>query len=187
MIVIAPADYEQPFQPLSWSHEDVVGFRELDHETLNILAVDSNWKPKDQGLRQLDSHLQGVVRQTRRPEAVVLYFRMHSAVDGSGVPCLVPPGASPFNSDTWLPLKDVLERFQKQRVPDSMHKLVILDCSSELVNWNQGVLFNTFASRLPEVVSSANIPNLVVLNAAGLAEISATSVELRRGIFGRFL
>ena len=187
MLVVAPSNYEQPFQPLSWSHEDLARLRELDGETLNIPAVESSWKSRDQGLRQLDSKLQDILRQSHRPETVVLYLRMHSAVDGSGVPCLVPPGASPFDSDTWLPLKDVLDRFRKQRVPDSMHKLVILDCSSVLVNWNQGILFNTFADRLPEAVSAAAIPNLVVLNAAGPSEVSATSADLRRGVFGHFL
>jgi Mg-chelatase subunit ChlD len=187
MIVIAPANYELPFQPLSWSHEDVEAFRELDRETLNVHAINSGWKTKDQGIRQLDSQLQNIVRKSRQSPAIVLYLRMHSTVDGLGVPCLIPPGASPFNSDSWLPVKDLLERFRAQQVPDSTPKLVILDCSSVLVNWNQGIVYNTFASRLPEVVQSAAIPNLTILNAAGPSEIGATSKELRRGIFGYYL
>ena len=118
LIVIAPADYEWPFQPLSWIQEDLDGFRTLDRETLDVHAIDGGWKTKDQGLRQLDLQLQSIVRQSHLPQAIVVYLRMHSAVDGAGTPCLVPPGASPFNSDSWLPVKDILERFQQQSVPD---------------------------------------------------------------------
>ncbi|WP_010585274.1 vWA domain-containing protein [Schlesneria paludicola] len=187
MIVIAPSEYEWPFQPLSWIQEDLEGFRSLDRETLDIHAIDVGWKTKDQGLRQLDLKLQNIVRQSHRPHAIVLYLRMHSAVDGVGTACLVPPGASPFNSDSWLPVKDILERFKQQNVPDSIPKLVILDCQNVLVSWKQGIVFNTFAARLPETVSDAAIPNLTVLSAAGPTQTAATSVELRHGVFAHFL
>lgn len=187
MIVIAPSEYEWPFQPLSWIQEDLEGFRNLDRETLDVHAIDVGWKTKDQGLRQLDIKLQNVVRQSHRPHAIILYLRMHSAVDGVGTACLVPPGASPLNSDSWLPVKDILERFKQQSVPDSIPKLVVLDCQNVLVSWKQGIVFNTFASRLPETVSNAAIPNLTVLTAAGPAQTAATSVELRHGVFGHFL
>jgi len=187
LIVIAPSDYEVPFQPLSWSHEDVEGLRALDRETLNVRVIDTGWKTKDHGLRQLDAYLKETAAQARRLGSVVVYIRMHSAVDGTGVPCLVPPGASPFNSDSWLPVKDVFERFQRSNVPDSVRKLVIFDCGSVLVDWNQGIVFNTFASRLAEVVSAANVPNLAVLNTNSPFEMAATSAEMRRGVFGHFL
>ena len=63
----------------------------------------------------------------------------------------------------------------------------MLDCQNVLVSWKQGILFNTFASRLSETVATAKVPNLTILNAAGPAEIAATSVELRHGVFGHFL
>ena len=187
LIVIAPSDYEVPFQPLSWSDEDVNGLRKLDRETLNIRAIDGGWKTNDQGLRHLDAHLKDIAGQANHLDSVVIYIRMHSAVDGAGVPCLVPPGASPFNSDSWLPVKDVFERFRSSNVPDSMQKLVIFDCGSVLVDWNQGIIFNTFASRLADAVAASRIPNLSVLNANGPSEIAATSAEMRRGVFGRYL
>jgi Mg-chelatase subunit ChlD len=187
MIVIAPADYEFPFQPLSWSQEDLEGFRELDRETLNVQSIEAGWKTKDQGLRQLDSQLQNILNQRTLPETVVLYLRMHAAVDGTGIPCIVAPGSSPFNADSWIPIKDVLERFRVQHVPNKIYKLVILDCSSVLSDWNQGIVFNTFTTRLPSAVTEAGVPNLAVITAAGPAEISATSTALRQGVFGHFL
>lgn len=187
MIVMAPEAYEFPFPPLSWSQEDLEGFRELDRETLNVQALDAGWKTKDQGLRQFDLQLQNILRQRSLPAAIVLYVRMHSAVDGAGVPCLVPPGANPFNADSWIPVNDVLQRFHSQKIPDSISKLVVLDCGSVLCNWSQGVVFNTFATRLPAIVAEAAVPNLVVINATGPAEVSATSAELQHGVFGYFL
>ena len=188
MIVIAPAaEYEFPFKPLSWSQEDLEGFRELDRETLDVHAVETGWKTKDQGLRQLDSQLQGLLNHRKLPECIVLYLRMHAAVDGEGIPCIVAPGSSPFNAESWIPVTDILERFRVQKIPDEIRKLVIFDCGGTLSDWHQGIVFNTFATRLPNSVQAANVPNLAVINSTGPTEISATSFELHRSIFGHYL
>lgn len=187
LIVLAPTDYKLPFQPLPWSQEDIDSLRELDRETIDVYSVDVGWKTKDQGLKLLDEQLKRAVRQQQRSQTIVLYLRMHSAVDGEGIPCLVPPSASPFNSDTWLPIKDILDRFRAQNVADTTRKLVVFDCSGVLSDWNQGVIFNTFNARLPDAIAALGIPNLVVLNAAGSSEIAATSSEMKHGVFGHFL
>ena len=53
----------------------------------------------------------------------------------AGQPALIPPGGSPLRSDTWLKLSDLLERIKAEHLPDSWHKLLVLDCNRILVNW----------------------------------------------------
>ena len=187
LIVIAPAPYEQPFLALPWSQENVAALNELDQETFTVADISDAWRTKSNGLRQLTTELQTVSRTSRRVNEVVLYFRTHAAVDGNGVPCLVLPDASASRSETWLPVADVFERIRSHQLSDSVKKLVIFDCSDVLVNWNQGVLFNTFAARLAAVSRAANIPNMIVISAASPGEIATSSPSLKQGVFAHFL
>ena len=187
-VLMMSEPYRRPFLPLSWSREDVAAIRALENETLEVDdSVDLTWSTRDQGLRALESQLQSAIRRTGHPESILIYIRMHSAVDGNGVPCLVPPGGSPYRSDTWLPVKDVLSRLGTGTIPGATRKFVVFDCSSVLVHWNQGILLNTFSDRLEELVNSLAIPNLAVLTAAEPTEFSATSRELQGGVFGHYL
>jgi len=112
---------------------------------------------------------------------------MYGVMDESGDPCLVPPKASPLRSETWLPLSVLLERIKAHRLPDDLNKLLVLDCTRQLVNWNLGLLYNGFTDRIGEVVDEANIPNLVVINATGPGEIGWAANELQGSVFGHYL
>ena len=58
---------------------------------------------------------------------------MPGAVDGQAEPCLIPPGASPWQSDQWLRVRDLLgQLFPKDRTakpPAQVKKLLILDAT----------------------------------------------------------
>ncbi len=187
LIIMSPSPYDRPFLPLPWSEENVVALSELDRETFSVADISEAWRTKRDGLRQLTAELQSLSRSSPRLDEVVLYFRTHAAVDGNGVPCLVLPDASAARSETWLRLSDIFERIRAQHFPDSVKKLVILDCSDVLVNWNQGVLFNTFAARLTAAAKTSGIPNLVIISSAGPGEIATSSPSLKQGVFAYFL
>ena len=92
---------------------------------------------------------------------MILYVSMHGVVDGDGNPALIPPGASPLRSETWLKVSDLLERIKAKQFPDSWHKLLILDCNRMTVNWNLGLLANSFADGCRMCSRPKHIPNLV--------------------------
>ena len=187
LIFLIPAPYKPPFSPLPWSQEDLGDFQHLDRQTLDLLSNNREWSTTDEGLRCFDGLLKKVVSRTNRPETVIVYVRMHSIVDGAGIPYLIPPGGSPNDPETWMSIRQLIDRFRESHVPDSINKLVILDCCDELVNWNQGLLFNTFVERIPAVISAAKIPNLSVITSAGPDEQSASSYALKHSVFSDYL
>ena len=65
---------------------------------------------------------------------------MHGAIDGAGRPCLIPAGALPLDSRTWLPLATVLDHIKAAGLLHRVHKLLILDCSRQPLNWHIGQL-----------------------------------------------
>ncbi len=69
----------------------------------------------------------------------------------------------------------------------ALNKLLILDSNRMDLNWSLGLLYNTFAERLPAVVGEKNIPGLVVLNSASPGQIGWSAPELRDSVFGFFL
>jgi hypothetical protein len=187
VIALSASAYEWPFSPNAWAAEDLDGLQQLDDQTLQIVGAGAPCRTKEQTLHHLERHLQALSRPDRHDQTVVIHVSMHGAVDGSGAPCLVPPGASPRNSDTWLPVADLLAAIRDSDLPDSLNKLLILDCSRMRSNWNLGLLDNGFSDRLPEVVARADVPNLAVLNSAGPGQVGWASADLRGSVFGHYL
>ncbi len=184
--VVAPP-YAWPLPANDWAQEDLERLASLEGQTLNVLDGSAAWSNRDRGLQSFDRQLRDVAKAGSRTGTVVIYLSMHGAVDGTGAACLIPPGASPLKSETWLPVREVLSHIQQQNLPHEWHKLLILDAGRLGVNWNLGQLYNGFADRLASAVDDAKIPNLVVLNSAGSGQSSWTSAELAGSAFGYFL
>ena len=181
LIAIAATGYDWPLPPNAWATEDVAALAALDRRTVRLTDLSSEWRTADRGLARLDEELKRIASRNGRSRVVILYLSMYGALDGAGQPCLIPPGASPQDSSTWLKLADVLQRIKTAGVPNSLHKLLVLDGSRELVNWNLGQLGGGFAEALPAALEEAQIPNLAILNSArgGEAAIASSALALR--------
>jgi hypothetical protein len=186
VLTIVATDYAWPLPPNAWAKEDVAALADLDKQTLGVRDLSENWRSPDRGLEQLTAELQAFAhRRTTQP--IILWISMHGAVDGAGRPCLIPPGASPHESETWLTLSSVFERIKAAGLPAGKPVLVVLDANRQLVNWHTGMLANTLADALPAAVEEAGIPGLVVLNSAGPGEAAVSSSQIRGSVFGHYV
>ena len=187
-LVAVAAVYDENLPPNAWVQEDLEALRQLDRSTLRVHGTLDDWTSRERGLRVLDEHLRRVAAGLRADEPLLLYVNLHGAVDGTGVPCLIPPGAAAEQSDSWLPVQTLLERLKDPALlPAEVRKLVLLDCTRLRVHWSAGILDNTFAARLPEAVRRAAVPNLAVLCATSPGETSCVSPGLSGSVFGHFL
>ncbi|MCU0978429.1 MAG: hypothetical protein MUF25_04600, partial [Pirellulaceae bacterium] len=187
-LIAVTAVYDESLPPNAWVHEDLAALQQLDRSTLRVYGNPDDWTSRERGLRLLDEHLQRISGDIRADEPLLLYVNMHGAVDGSGTPCLIPPGAAAERSESWLPVSALFERLKDPAsLPAEVNKLVILDCTRLRVHWGAGILDNTFAARLSEAVRAADVPNLAVLCATSPGETSWVSPEFSGSVFGHFL
>ena len=189
MVAMAAAAYSLPFPPNAFAAEDLDAFAKLDAQesTIRLHNISPAWQTAESGLASLDRQLHAIVQQGTPSGAVILYVSMHGIADANGRPALLPPGASPLRSETWLKLSDLLEHIKAQQLPDSWHKLLILDCNRIDVNWRLGVISDCFADGLADAVREANIPNLVILNSTSPGERGWASEDLAASVFGHYL
>lgn len=187
-VIFVVTDYEWPLAPNAFAQEDMDALRnDLGSQTVVVIDDSSEWSSKQRGLDQLDRQLKRFSRRPPRSGTLVLYLSMHGVVDSAGRPCLVPNGASPLVSKTWLPLGEIFMRIIRARLPDDLQVLLILDCNRQQVNWNVGLLHNSFADGLPELVAKAGVKNLVVLNSTSPGEKGWASSDLRGSVFGHYV
>lgn len=187
-VIFVVTDYEWPLPPNAFAQEDMDALRnDLGSQTLMVIDDSSEWSSKQRGLGQLDRQLKRFSRRPPRSGTLVLYLSMHGVVDRAGRPCLIPDGASPLASETWLPLSELLARIKQTQLPNELKLLLILDCNRQQVNWNVGLLHNSFADGIPAVVPEAGIKNLVVLNSTSPGEKGWASSGLRGSVFGHYV
>lgn len=186
LIAITSAPYAWPLPPNEFSDEDLDRLQALNSESLAVTDLSASWNSGERGLRALDRELSELSTRGSKSGVVVLYVSMHGAVDDTGRPMLILPSSSPWKAETWLPVAELLARIKSQNLPDEWHKLVVLDCNRMQTNWNVGLVYNSFADGLPDVVATAGVPNLVVLNSTGLGQTAFSSAELQNSIFAHY-
>jgi hypothetical protein len=188
LIAISAPAYAWPLPPNAWAREDLQGLTDLDkEESVRLLDASAAWRSVESGLASLDRQLHAASRLGSKTGTVIVYVSMHGAVDADGNPALIPPGASPLRSETWLKVSDLLERIKAEHLPDEWHKLLILDCNRMSVNWDLGMLANTFTDRLEDVVAQKKIPNLVILNSTSPGQMAWSSADLSGSVFGHYM
>ncbi len=192
LIAIAAGPYAAPFAPNSWAAEDLESFFSLHEKTLAVTDLSSDWQAKESGLRELQLQLDRVLQQGQRAGAVMIYLSLHGVTDAEGNPCLVPPNASPYQSETWLPVGRLLDEIAARSLADATRIVLILDSSRMPANWQIGLLYNGFTEGLETLISERVTPdgplkNLVVLNSTSAGETSFASQDLRASVFGHYL
>ena len=188
LLMAAATQYALPWPPNAWAKEDLQGLTVLDRQEV-ATCVQLPWESNDEGLRRLRDQLDAVRPGGPGKDVVIVYLSIHGAVDATGQPCLIPPGAA-IDGSGWLPVRELLQTLfveaRPGRVPDHVRKLLVLDAGRIHSNWGAGILYNAFAERLSEVVADLKVPNLAVLNSASPGQAARASPELGGSVFGHF-
>lgn len=186
-IAMASTDYAWPASPRAWAREDLSGLTSaLDGQNLSVANISDDWRTREAGLRSLDQQLDALANDARQAEILIVWLSMPGVVDGAGAPCLIPPGASPLDPGTWLPVSEVTAHIRARQFPRSCRVLLVLDAARADVDWKLGTLENTFVAGLESWWRSADMPQLAVLHSAALGQRSWTSSELQGSVFGHY-
>ena len=187
LFAVVGTSHRRPIPPNAWAAEDLLALRDLEGKSLAVTNLSEDWRSPDHGLKRLGDELSQFVRRHSRTRSIVLYVSLPGAVDAEGRPCLLTPDAAPHDSTTWLPLVKVLGQIQAAEVPAGVHKLLVLDCTREVADWNLGQAYSGFVESLPAALDEAKIPNLAILCSAGPGQSAAVSPALRGSVFGHYL
>jgi hypothetical protein len=122
---------------------------------------------------------------------VVLYLSTYAA-GGPGDVYVYPADASPDAPETLLPLRDLLEAL---RDCPARHKLLILNTFRPLASrggpgtppGRLGVLNDDVASRIPPALAAVEDPARLVLCACSPGQVTLTSEDMERTVFGYYL
>ncbi len=188
LIVVIATNYSAPVPLNSWAREDFDSLRELDRGSFwdNIWITDLSERWNDSGEPRAPLVTEELIPKVPSGQPLIIYVNMHGIVNDAGDPCLLHPDASITNSKSWKPVAELLGEI-RATVPEKLNKLLILDCNRIRVNWNLGILYNSFTERLKELVETENVPNLAVLTSAGPGQVSWASADLAGSAFGRYL
>lgn len=193
LLTVTVWKYDAAFPPNSYAVEDLQRLTAVDRTNDNMKAAGDDFQGSVDGesfLKHLQQQLPQLAPGGPGKDTVVVYVSTHGAVDAAGRPCLLFSDSQPLDSSTWLPLSRVLEVLQAyQARPDRQQGrlLLILDSGRIREDWNVGLFYNGFAETLPEAVSSAAVPGLHVLNAAGPGQVAWAAPELSGTAFGFFV
>ncbi len=185
IVAVAPP-YEWPMPVNGWAEEDVDRLARLDGLTIDLTDVSDDARTRDSLSTVLARTVEREVARLRREGAIVVYLSVHGVVDGRGEPCLAPPGASPYDSSTWLPVREVIREIGKQSLPKRSTVLLVLDCNRVLVDWDLGQFDGSFSDRVRVVADDERVPGLALMTAAGTGERSWASPSLGGSPFGRY-
>jgi len=141
----------------------------------------------DNAIRQLEK----VLRESPASgpgNAVVVYVSAHGVVNREGEPCLLLQDSSPLDAASWLPVDQVCKKFC-QANPGAVHKKVlVLDCNRLEYDAPSGLLYNSFADELKDLVENKldkkECAGLVVFNSASPGEIGWSAPERAASVFG---
>lgn len=128
---------------------------------------------------QADQALRDSLHRCPANQACLIYIHLHTAVDGHGVPCLIPPGAEPLAPETWLPLNRLIQHIE-QCQPARPRSVVLLIEGGKLDHWlPAGILENSFDDALAVVIEQTNQRlkdwNLIALSSAARNQRSTSN------------
>ena len=177
LVAFAATKYAAPLPPNSYATEDLEGLRLLDKEVpgakeKRILAYHAGpeWQSKEKWLVGLRDKIVAAGTGGPQKNTIIIYLSLHGVVNGDGEPCLIPPGAAPWDSKMWVPVREMLaDVFLSEKQAAKIkrwNKLLVLDCNRIDANWGLGLFYNDFAERLGKAVEEARVkdPRLFVLN-----------------------
>ena len=161
---------------------------------MNVKAYGENWSGAanrgERALVQLHDLLKGRKPGGPKNNVILIYVSAHGLVDKEGDPCLLLEDSSPLNTSTWLPVKSLCEKICEIRPNEQIRKVLILDCNRVEFCGSIGLLYNSFAEQLQELVriklDKKLCRDLVVLNSTDPGEVAWSAPELAGSAFGYF-
>lgn len=186
VIAATVTDYAWPVHPNAWAREDAQRFGTLEDQSVRILDLTPDWRTRELALKRLDSELNALSESNLLTGTVLFSFSLHGVVDSEGRAALLPADADPLDSDTWLPVREVLDHIA-DHLPPSICKVVLLDSNRSEANWQIGQLHNTFADRLVGAIDKKRHPNCVLVNSTSPDQRSWSSPGLPGSAFGTFV
>ncbi|MEI7458543.1 MAG: vWA domain-containing protein [Pirellula sp.] len=184
VIAVGATKYSWPMPPIAWAKEDLLGLSSLNGKTIQFRDSSDEWQTKTPSLDDLSTQLKEVAALTKRTSSLVLYLNMHGAVNESGQPCLIPPGANALKTKEWISIDDVVKRLSKD-TETNVNILVVLDCVHQSVNWNVAQVDNTFVDRLESWVVENPQNRIVFLTSNSPDQQSWGGPELHASAFGK--
>ena len=191
-VAIVKTAYPHAFPPNSWSYEDIESLRtgadSLDRKTLNVVDLSGDQHPNENFLAFSDENeRKRVVASAERTGVIIFYISMHGMVNDDDEACVATTESAPLDASTWLPISSLLSQINDCKIPENVHKLLILDCNRQETNWKIGLFRNDFADRLFQALEKNPVPNLVILNSASGGQVGNTSAVMRGSVFGQYL
>ena len=191
-VVIVKTAYSHDFPPNSWSFEDIESLRtgadSLDRKTLDLIDL-SNAHQANENLLTIpeERERKRAVERAERTGVIIFYISIHGMVNDDDEACVATPESAPLDATTWLPVTSLLSQINNWKIPDNVHKLLILDCNRQETNWKLGLFKNDFADRLLIALQKNPVSNLVILNSVSGGQVGNTSAEMRGSVFGQYL
>ncbi|XZE51952.1 vWA domain-containing protein [Planctomycetaceae bacterium SH139] len=186
-LLMLTGSYEPTWDLNHWVEEDRQRMMALDNGSLGPRDLCDPATLRAGFWDQADHTLRESLHSCPVNQACLIYIHLHTAVDGHGVPCLIPPGAEPLSPETWVPLQRLIQHIE-QCQPARPRSVVLLIEGGKLENWlPAGILENSFDDALAGVVEQTNQRlddwNLIALSSAARNQRSASnqSAGVKRG------
>jgi hypothetical protein len=152
--------------------------------------VDGNYFPENRtgtfGSQEKDQLVKVLAKLNERKstDALVLYVCAFARASEKGEVLLLPGDFNPDDSQTAVSLRDAL---QMVRECPAGHKLLILDTMRPLADPRLRVLADDVASRIAQELKSVDDPHRMVFLSCSPGQVSLTSEDLGRSVFGYYL
>ena len=184
-VLVMATDYKSPIPINSWAMEDGLAIEELNRKNLELPTKHLiNWNDDGSSFELIPSDFD--LNQYKLDLPLIIYLSAHGVVKEDGQPCVLPPRVSINDPKKWIVLEKLLDDIHT-KVSEKRDTLLVLDCNHIRENWSLGIVYNTFADRVKELVNRKKLPRLAVLTSAGPGQVSWTSADFRGSVFARYL
>lgn len=155
-LVTIAAGYDYRWDLNVWMEEDVGRLTSLNQGAYHVsptpdptLLSGGLWDRTDEVLRD-------ALKACPDDQMCLVYLNLHGAVRPTGEPCLVLPGASPADPQSWVPLQALLDHIASSQ-PEKPRQVMLLFETHKLQPWlAAGIVENDFTARSVETITAQN-------------------------------
>ena len=194
LVMFSVSRYSETIDPNRLVAEDRDRLRDSFAGDSNLQMVDvtvdsqPDWRVSlDEVLNRLRPGGPGQGKLFPENNVVLLYVNAHGVVNQQGQPCLLMSDSHPLNDSTWLPLRALMKRVERQETLAAAHKVLILESGKIRQNWSLGILDNLFCDALQEDFARQPPSGWHVINATRSGQQAQVSQELGGSVFSYFV
>ena len=190
VIALSVCGFDDPIPPNALAWEDLEQLRKIlgtyDNVSLHVEnGVTGN-------AANLLSTLGESLRQARmggpNKDTIIVYLSSHGVVNERNEPCLLVDDSTANDTSSWLPMQVLLQTILDAK-PTQARLLLLLDSGKLNRVWPMGIVHNTFAERLTDLIEQnrAAYPRLAVINSNSIGQACQLAPELGTSAFGFFV